>query len=241
MRGRVCQRRQPSLQQMARDQPAGVLCSAGGVGGPGAPGHAAVPGDASNRPGCPGPCRSRPPYLRAELPLGPSLTAPEVARRFVVDACWQWRLHAADDPKDPMARLWGRTWSTGPCWWPASSSPMRWSTPKVPCGCGWSYAGRLHLAVADRSPRLSGWPPSLATPTPKAAGGCWWSSNWPAPGGCTIPPRAARSSGACWSADRRLLTIGSRPRPAGALRGGGTPDPCHRDHPARPRVKLEPP
>jgi hypothetical protein len=25
------------------------------------------------------------------------------------------------------------------------------------------------------------------------------------------------------------------------LRGGGTPDPCHWDHPARPGVKLEPP
>jgi anti-anti-sigma regulatory factor len=29
--------------------------------------------------------RSRPPYLRAELPLGPSVTAPGAARRFVLE------------------------------------------------------------------------------------------------------------------------------------------------------------
>ena len=44
-------------------------------------------------------------------------------------------------------------------------------------------AGLLHLAVADQSPRLLGLAADLATPTPKAAGGCWWLTSWPAPGG----------------------------------------------------------
>src|SRR5262245_49469397 len=50
--------------------------------------------------------RSRPPYLRAELPLGPSATAPGAARRFVHATCWRWRLQAAGDPTDPLARRW---------------------------------------------------------------------------------------------------------------------------------------
>lgn len=49
---------------------------------------------------------ARPPYLRAELPLGPSATAAAAARRFVHDTCWYWRLEEADDPDDPMEQLW---------------------------------------------------------------------------------------------------------------------------------------
>jgi anti-anti-sigma regulatory factor len=43
---------------------------------------------------------ARPPYLRAELPLGPSVTAAAAARRFVRDTCRAWRLDEAggDDP-----------------------------------------------------------------------------------------------------------------------------------------------
>jgi hypothetical protein len=36
-------------------------------------------------------------------------------------------------------------------------------------------------------------------------------------------------------------TLRQRPRAAVPRAEGGTPDPCHRDHPAQPGVKLEPP
>jgi anti-anti-sigma factor len=101
--------------------------------------------------------RSRPPYLRAELLLGPSLTAPEVARRFVHASCWQWRLQAADDPADPLARRWGEE-LVDRAMLVASElvtnavvhtrGPLRLRLELV--------AGRLHLAVADVSPRLLG-------------------------------------------------------------------------------------
>jgi anti-anti-sigma regulatory factor len=49
---------------------------------------------------------ARPPYLRTELSLGPSATAPAAARRFVRDTCWYWRLDEVDDPDDPVERRW---------------------------------------------------------------------------------------------------------------------------------------
>jgi anti-anti-sigma regulatory factor len=49
---------------------------------------------------------ARPPYLRAELPLGPSPTAAAAARWFVRDTCWRWRLEEVDDPDGPMEQLW---------------------------------------------------------------------------------------------------------------------------------------
>ena len=49
---------------------------------------------------------ARPPYLRAELPLGPSPAAAAAARRFVRDTCWYWRLDEVDDPEDPEERRW---------------------------------------------------------------------------------------------------------------------------------------
>jgi anti-anti-sigma factor len=100
---------------------------------------------------------SRPPYLRAELALGPSPTAPEVARRFVDATCWQWRLQAVGDPADPLARRWGEE-LVDRAMLVASElvtnavvhthGPLRLRLALV--------AGRLHLAVADQSPRLLG-------------------------------------------------------------------------------------
>ena len=49
---------------------------------------------------------ARPPYLRDELPLAPSATAPAMARRFVRDTCRQWRLDAVEDPNGRLARWW---------------------------------------------------------------------------------------------------------------------------------------
>jgi anti-anti-sigma factor len=100
---------------------------------------------------------SRPPYLRAELPLGPSVTAPAAARRFVHDTCWRWRLHVADDPTDELAGLWVDE-LVDRAMLVASElvtnavvhthGPLRLRMELV--------AERLHLAVADQSPRLLG-------------------------------------------------------------------------------------
>lgn len=101
--------------------------------------------------------RSRPPYLRAELPLGPSVTAPAAARQFVHATCWQWRLHAVDDPKDPLARQWGEELVDRAMLVASelvtnavvhTKGPLRLRLELV--------AGLLHLAVADQSPRLLG-------------------------------------------------------------------------------------
>jgi anti-anti-sigma factor len=101
--------------------------------------------------------RSRPPYLRAELPLGSSLTAPAAARRFVRDTYRRWRLHAVENSKDPRARL-GEEDLVDRAMLVASElvtnavvharGPLRLRLELV--------VGRLHLAVADQSPRLLG-------------------------------------------------------------------------------------
>jgi anti-sigma regulatory factor (Ser/Thr protein kinase) len=80
-----------------------------------------------------------------------------VARRFIHATCWQWRLQAADDPADPLARRWGEE-LVDRAMLVASElvtnavvhtrGPLRLRLALV--------AGRLHLAVADVSPRLLG-------------------------------------------------------------------------------------
>jgi anti-anti-sigma regulatory factor len=98
--------------------------------------------------------RARPPYLRAELPLGPSLTAPAAARQFIHDTCWQWQLHAADDPRDPLwmeelvdrAMLVASELVTNAV--VHTDGPLRLRLELV--------AERLYLAVTDQSPRLLG-------------------------------------------------------------------------------------
>ena len=100
---------------------------------------------------------SRPPYLRAELALGPSPTAPAAARQFVHATCWQWRLQAVGEPNDPPARRWGEElvdWAMLVASELVTNAvvhtkgPLRLRLELV--------AGRLHLAVADQSPRLLG-------------------------------------------------------------------------------------
>ena len=101
--------------------------------------------------------QSRPPYLRAELPLGPSVTAPAVARRFVHDTCWRWRVHAAEDPSDELAGLWVDELVDRAMLVVSelvtnavvhTHGPLRLRVELV--------SERLHLAVADQSPRLLG-------------------------------------------------------------------------------------
>jgi anti-anti-sigma factor len=101
--------------------------------------------------------RSRPPHLRAELLLGPSVTAPAAARQFVLDTCWQWRLQEVDDPDDPLARLMVEDLIDRVVLVASelvtnavvhTHGPLRLRLELL--------AGRLHLAVADQSPRLLG-------------------------------------------------------------------------------------
>ena len=101
--------------------------------------------------------RSRPPYLRAELALGPSPTAPAAARRFVHATCWQWRLEAVGEPDDPLARRWADELVDRAMLVASelvtnavvhTQGPLRLRLELL--------AGRLRLAVADQSPRLLG-------------------------------------------------------------------------------------
>lgn len=101
--------------------------------------------------------RSRPPFLRAELQLGPSVTAPAVARQFIHDTCWRWRMDAADDPDDELAGPWVDDLVDRAVLVASelvtnavvhTHGPLRLRVELV--------AERLHLAVADQSPRLLG-------------------------------------------------------------------------------------
>jgi anti-anti-sigma factor len=49
---------------------------------------------------------NHPLWLRHELELAPSPTAPATARRFVRALCASWDLNLADDPDDPTERAW---------------------------------------------------------------------------------------------------------------------------------------
>jgi anti-anti-sigma regulatory factor len=49
---------------------------------------------------------THPVWLRQELTLAPSPTAPAAARRFVRDLCACWDLLVVNDPDDPLERAW---------------------------------------------------------------------------------------------------------------------------------------
>jgi anti-anti-sigma factor len=98
---------------------------------------------------------ARPPYLRDELLLAPSATAPAMARRFVRDTCRQWRLDAVEDPNDRLARGWVEELVDRAVLVASelvtnavvhSQGPMRLRLEL--------HQERLHLAVYDQSPRL---------------------------------------------------------------------------------------
>lgn len=98
---------------------------------------------------------ARPPYLRAELPLGPSPAAAAAARRFVRDTCWYWRLEEVDDPDDPTEQLWVQDLVDRAVLVASelvtnavvhTQGPLRLRLE--------SRQERLHLAVYDQVPRL---------------------------------------------------------------------------------------
>jgi anti-anti-sigma factor len=97
----------------------------------------------------------RPPYLRDELPLTPSAAAPAAARRFIRDACRQWRLDTVEDPNDPTAQGWVEELVDRAVLVASelvtnavvhSQGPVRLRLEL--------HQERLHLAVYDQSPRL---------------------------------------------------------------------------------------
>jgi anti-anti-sigma factor len=97
----------------------------------------------------------RPSYLRDELPLAPSATAPATARRFIRDTCRQWRLGAAEDPNDATAQGWVEELVDRAVLVASelvtnavvhSQGPVRLRLEL--------HQERLHLAVYDQSPRL---------------------------------------------------------------------------------------
>lgn len=98
---------------------------------------------------------ARPPYLRAELPLGPAPTAPAAARRFVRDTCWSWRLDEVDDPDDPMERRWVQDLVDRAVLAASELVTNAVVHTRGPLRLRLALRGeRLHLAVGDQSPRL---------------------------------------------------------------------------------------
>ena len=98
---------------------------------------------------------ARPPYLRAELPLGPAPTAPAAARRFVRDTCWYWRLEEVDDPDDPMELAWVQDLIDRAMLVASELVTNAVLHTKGPLRLRLALRGeRLHLAVADQSRRL---------------------------------------------------------------------------------------
>ena len=98
---------------------------------------------------------ARPPYLRAELPLGPSPTAPAAARHFVRDTCWYWRLEEVDDPDDPIERAWAQNLVDRAELVASELVTNGVLHTRGPVRLRLALRGeRLHVAVADQSRRL---------------------------------------------------------------------------------------
>jgi anti-anti-sigma regulatory factor len=185
---------------------------------------------------------ARPPYLRAELPLGPSPTAPAAARRFVRDTCWYWRLEEVDDPDDPMEQLWVQDLIDRAVLVASELVTNAVLHANGPLRLRLALHGeRLHLAVADQSPRLLRLAADPGDPEAVGGRGLAVVEQLASPGGCTTPPRAARSSAACWNTDQlRALLVWERPRPAGAA-ARRAERPTRVTGTIRPGVKLEQP
>jgi hypothetical protein len=107
-------------------------------------------------------------------------------------------------------------------------------------GCSATPWSRTTSAAASTaaSPRPSCWSAGPVSPTPACASPASTAATCPPPAAATWPTKNAPAGPATHPPARAALA----PSPGGG-RGaaGGTADPCHRDHPARPGVKLERP
>ena len=86
----------------------------------------------------------RPPYLRDELRLAPTATAPAAARRYVRDVLEYWRLALPDDGVIDRAELLADELVTNAVLHARTSLRLRLEL----------YGDLLHVAVHDASPRL---------------------------------------------------------------------------------------
>jgi signal transduction histidine kinase len=94
---------------------------------------------------------ARPPYLRAELPLGPSPTAAAAARRFVRDTCWYWQLEI----DDPLEGLWVQELVDRAVLVASELVTNAVVHTRGPLRLRLEWrAERLYVAVSDRLPRL---------------------------------------------------------------------------------------
>jgi hypothetical protein len=149
---------------------------------------------------------ARPPFLRDELLLAPTLSAPAAARAFVQRVCDYWEPALPDSTLADRAVLLASELVTNAVVHARTDLRLR-----LELRGDW-----LHLAVRDASPRLLQVVASdLHAP---GAAGCGWSSSSPPPGGSTATPTAARSSGAPSSSNHpgefypRAVICEARPR-----------------------------
>jgi anti-sigma regulatory factor (Ser/Thr protein kinase) len=87
---------------------------------------------------------ARPPYLREELVLAPTLSAPAVARAFVRDTCVAWQLAQPDDPRLDRVMLLANELVINAVVHARTDLRLRLEL----------RGERVHIAVRDGSPRL---------------------------------------------------------------------------------------
>jgi anti-sigma regulatory factor (Ser/Thr protein kinase) len=100
---------------------------------------------------------ARPPYLRDELRLAPTPTAPAVARAFVREVCGSWQLALPDATVMDRAVLVANELVTNAVAYARTEIRLRLEL----------RGDRLHIAVRDGSPGLL----RLVAPDPQAEGG----------------------------------------------------------------------
>jgi anti-anti-sigma factor len=104
---------------------------------------------------------ARPPYLREELVLAPTLSAPAAARAFVRDTCVDWQLAQPEEPWLDRAMLLANELVINAV---LHAGTELWLRVEL-------RGDRLHIAVHDESPRLL----RVVGPDPRGnrGGGLW--------------------------------------------------------------------
>jgi anti-anti-sigma factor len=99
----------------------------------------------------------RPPYLREELLLAPTLSAPAAARAFVRDTCVAWQVAQPEEPHLDLAMLLANELVSNAVVHARTDLRLRLGLRR----------DLLHIAVRDHSSRL----PRVAAPDPEAQAG----------------------------------------------------------------------